>query len=64
MAAPVVTQNVYAVRDVSARTTAEIMVSSTEECAGLGPPEQRPDDARAISIWEDANRCSEYLGEK
>ena len=25
---------------------------------------ERPDDAREISIWEGADRCSEYLGVK
>ena len=43
-------ENVNAVRDVSARRTAVIIVSSTEECDGLGRPEQRPDNARKISI--------------
>ena len=28
----------------------------------MGRPEQRPDDARKISIWKGADRCSEYLG--
>ena len=61
-----VTQTVNVVRDVSARRTAVITwwLSTEEECAGLGHPEQRSDDVRTISIWEGADRCSEYFGVK
>ena len=63
-AAAVVTENVKAVRDVSARRTATavIMVVIDRRVSRLGRPEQRPDDARKISILEGADRCSEYLG--
>ena len=47
-----VTENVNAVRDVSARRPAVIMVVIDRRVCRLGRPEQRPDDTRNIQKYQ------------